>query len=324
MPIILQRGEVLESQYRVSTRFGGGMLHVTSRALIIEIKKRGIIFHRFHSQMAGIKAGGLRKIRVQWPEGSGLFDFEFKAWGAKNIVRDIRKRHDYTRNYSLDGVSRVIFTDQQRRKIRDNRERWASEQMRTAEKRGDEQAAEMWKWLQLYAHNVSCSRSVRIPDGVEDHVCWNDSWLDGRYAYTFNRYWMSGRFEKAPVRGGGTDPETGAYRIPVEHVRFFHGYPYVSGDAFADPVYEQGFFIPTMLEPMIDREMVVKRYRPRDRLATGIGLDVVDPASILGYLHDSKEATIRGGNDPPLTPTEARVLHGHGLVPDEVIRQIGR
>ena len=324
MPVILQRGEMMESQHKVSTTFGGGMLHVTNRALIIEIKKKGIIFHRFHNQMSGIKARGLRKIRLQWPENSDLFDFEFKAWGAGNIVRAIAERHDYARNYSLDGVTRAIFTEQQRKRIRENRERWAAKQMRNAEKRNDGQATEMWRWFLLYAHGISCSRSVRIPGRVEDHVCWNDSWLDGRYAYTFNHYWVSGRFEKAPVRGGGTDPETGAYRIPIEHVRFFHGYPYVGGDAFADPVYEQGFLIPTMLESMTDGEMIARRYRPRDRLKMGVGLDVVDPTSILGYLNDPKEATIGGRNDSPLTPAEARVLHGYGLVPDEVIQQIGR
>ena len=323
MPVILQRGETMESQHKVSTKFGGGMLHVTDKALIIEIKKRGIVFHRFHSQMAGIKAKGLRKIRLQWPEGSGLFDFEFKAWGAGNIVRAISEKHDYARNYSLDGVSRVIFTEPQRKRIRDSREKWAARQARAAEKRGDGQAAEAWRWLLLCAHNVSCSRSTRIPDGVEDHACWNDSWLGDEYAYTFNRYWVSGRFEKAPVCGGGTDPETGAYRIPVKHVRFFHGYPYVSGGAFADPVYEQGFLIPTMLEPMIDRKMIEKRYRPRDRLEMGVGLDVVDPASTLGYLNDPKE-TVGGRNGSPLTPTEARVLHGYGLVSDGVVRQTGR
>lgn len=315
MPVILQRGETMESQHKVSTRFGGGMLHVTNRALIIEIKKKGIIFHRFHNQMSEIRARGLRKIMLQWPEGSGLFDFEFKAWGAAGIVRAIREKHDYAENYSLDGVSRVIFTDRQRGKIRGNRERWAAEQIRIAEKRGDARAAETWGWLLLCAHGISCSRSVRIPGRVEDHACWNDAWLDDDgYAYTFNHYWVSGRFEKAPVRGGGTDPETGAYRIPVEHVRFFHGYPYVSGDAFADPVYEQGFLIPTMLESMIDCEMVAKRYRPRDRLEMGFGLDVVDPTSILGYLNDPREATIGGRNDSPLTPAEARILCGHGLV----------
>ena len=324
MPVILRRGETMESQHKVSTKFGGGTLHVTSRALIIEIKKKGIIFHRLHSQMSGIRARGLRKIRLQWPEGSDLFDFEFKAWGAGGIVRAIGERHDYARNYSLDGVSRVIFTERQREKIHKNREEWAANQARAAERRGDAQAAEAWRWLQLCAHGVSCSRSVRIPGRVGDHACWNDSWLDDKYAYTFNHYWTSGRFEKAPVRGGGLDPETGAYRIPVEHVRFFHGYPYVDGDAFADPVYEQGFLIPTMLEPMIDGEMVVKRYRPRDRLEMGVGLDVVDPTSILGYLNDPKEATIGGRNDSPLTPAEARVLREHGLVPAEAIQHTGR
>ena len=74
----------------------------------------------------------------------------------------------------------------------------------------------------------------------------------------------------------------------------------------------------------LDDEMVVRRYRPRDRLEMGVGLDVVDPASVLGYLNDPKEATIGDRNDSPLTPAEARALHGYGLVPDEAIRQIGR
>ena len=322
MPIILQRGEIMESQHKISTRFGGGMLHVTNRALIIEIKKKGILFHRLHSQMAGIKAGGIRKIRLLWPEGSGLFDFEFKAWGAGSIVRSISERHDYAKNYSLDGVSRVIFTEKQREKTRKDREGWAARQLRGAEGRGDGQAAELWRQFMLDVHGISCSRSVRIPGRVGDHVCWNDSWLDDRYAYTFNRYWLGGRFPKAPVRGGGTDPETGAYRIPVEHVGFFHGYPYVRGDAFADPVYEQGFLVPTMLESMLDSEIMERRYRPRDRLETGVGMNAVDPIAILGYLNDPNEAA--PGSGGPLTRTESGFLRGYGLVPDGETKQSGR
>jgi len=209
MPIILQRGEIMESQHKISTRFGGGMLHVTNRALIIEIKKKGILFHRLHSQMAGIKAGGIRKIRLLWPEGSGLFDFEFKAWGAGSIVRSISERHDYAKNYSLDGVSRVIFTEKQREKPRKDREGWAATQLRGAEGRGDRQAAEMWKQFMLDVHGVSCSRSVRIPRRAGDHVCWNDAWLDDKYAYTFNRYWLGGRFPKAPGTRGRDGPRDG-------------------------------------------------------------------------------------------------------------------
>ena len=324
MPIILQRGEMMESQHKISTRFGGGTLHVTNRALIIEIKKRGILFHRLHSQMSGIRASGLRKIRLLWPEGSSLFDFEFKAWGAGGIVRAISERHDYAENYSLDGVTRIIFTEKQRKGARRDREEWAARQLRGAECGDDGQAAEMWRQLLLDVYGIPCSRSVRIPGRVGNHLCWNDSWLDGKYAYTFNRYWLSGRFPKAPVRGGGTDPETGAYRIPVGHVRFFHGHPYVRGDAFADPVYEQGFLIPTMLESVLDDEIMARRYRPLDRLKTGVGMDSVRPIAILGYLNDPNEAVPGSGSGGPLTRTESGFLRGHGLVPDEETRQSGR
>ena len=135
----------MESQHKISTKFGGGMLHVTNRALIIEIKKKGILFHRLHNQMAGIKASGLRKIRLLWPEGSGLFDFEFKVWGAGSIVRAISEKHDYAENYSLDGVTRVIFTEKQRKRARRDREGWAAKQLRGAEGRNDGQSAEMWR-----------------------------------------------------------------------------------------------------------------------------------------------------------------------------------
>ena len=58
MAIMLQSGEMLESQHKVSTRFGNGTLHVTNQSLIIEIHKKGIIFHRWHRQMAGIESRG--------------------------------------------------------------------------------------------------------------------------------------------------------------------------------------------------------------------------------------------------------------------------
>ncbi|MDE0526395.1 MAG: hypothetical protein OXI27_07375, partial [Thaumarchaeota archaeon] len=195
------------------------------------------------------------------------------------------------------------------------REEWAAERLRDAEK-GGERPAEMWRWLLLDVHGAACNRSVRIPDRVEDHMCWNDSWLgDDGYAHTFNDYWLGGGYPKAPVRGGGIDPETGAYRIPLRHIRFFHGYPYVRGDAFEYPAFGQGFLVPTMLESMLDAEIIERRYRPRDRLAMGMGLGTKDPIAILGYLNDPNEASDVGGDGFLHTGTEVRILGRYGLVP---------
>jgi len=69
-----------------------------------------------------------------------------------------------------------------------------------------------------------------------------------------------------------------------------------------------------MLESMLDGEIMERRYRPRDRLETGVGMDSVDPIAILGYLNDPNEAA--PSSSGPLTRTESRFLRGYGLVPD--------
>ena len=136
------------------------------------------------------------------------------------------------------------------------------------------------------------------------------------------RYWLSGRFPKAPVRGDGTDPGTGAYRIPIEHVRFFHGYPCVRGGAFSDPVYGQGFLVPTMLESMPDGEIMERRYRPCGRLETGAGMDAVEPVTMPGCLDNPNEAA--PGSGGPLTRAESEFLRGYGPVSGGETGQSGR
>ncbi len=303
MPIILQEHETLESRHSVSTKFGRGTLYVTDRALIIEIRKRGIVFHRYHNQIAGIAVLGMRKIRVTWPEYNRLFDFEFKAWGASNIVRDITQKHHYNSNYTRENVSHVMYTDEQRMKIRRQRQKMAEKRLGEAEKRlkktsESEAAIDVEMWRQYIHQDIKRSiinRSVRVPDYVEDHVVWNDCWIDqmgngglegdGNYIYTFNHYWLSGKFAKSPVRGAKIHDETGAYGISIRHVKWYRGYPYVRGNAFETPIYEMGFFIPTMLDVMIDDSLISRRHNLWRRLERG-EMPSQDNPAVLGYLED--------------------------------------
>ncbi|MCE2499176.1 MAG: hypothetical protein J4F28_09400 [Nitrosopumilaceae archaeon] len=241
MAIILQSGEVLESSHKVDTTYGKGLLHITNHAFVIEIHKKGIIFHRWHRQMAGIEARGLRTIRVKWPEGSQMNEFEFKARGNKDIVKRIKEKYDYTSNFSTEGGSRVIFDDKQRDEIRKERAKWAEKELKGAEnnlekeqklvKKGKIQEAdpelvkdvESWRDMDKHARDAVVNRSMRVPERVPDHLVWNDAWLDGNYFYTFNKAWQDDTREYIKARDSEPDKKTGAYRIPAEYVRFFHG-----------------------------------------------------------------------------------------------------
>lgn len=136
MTIVLQQGEKLETTHSITCKpYGHGMLHVTSRALIIEVKKKGILLHLWHNQISCIEAKGRQTVVVRWPEKRLMQFFEFRVWGAKNIVKDILQRHRYENNFAAEGVSHVPYTDAQRKNIAKKRTEWGSQQLRRAEKR---------------------------------------------------------------------------------------------------------------------------------------------------------------------------------------------
>lgn len=331
MAIVLGKGETMESQHKVSTRYGSGLLHVTSQALIVEIKKKGTIFYHQHKEMAGIEATGRRKIKLMWPEDTNLFDFEFTVRGANKIVEAIKKNHPYKNNFAQEGITRVIYTDKKRSEIRREREEWGFKKLKKAEKKlgkklDVELAAdvESWRWFLLHNHGAFCVRSTRVPPEIEDRFCWNDSWFAESswpiksYYYTLNDYWINGKSEKAPVRGGGVDRETGAYRIPAEHVRFFHGYPYVKGSAFEDPIYEKGFFVPTMVDAALDDKIMYLRWRARDLHKNG-GEWPEGLYAILGYLGEYSEAVSHRVGLGNLVEKEEKYLHRRGFVSDNLV-----
>ena len=338
MTVVLENGEALESAHKVNTGFGAGTLHVTNRGLIIETKKQGVIFHRWHNQMASIEARGVRTIRVRWPEGSQMREFEFKAWGHKGIVEQIKQKHDYTANFSAEGVSRVMFNDKQREEIRAERVKWAEQMLKKKESKLEKERklvkgdlpevdpelvkdVESWRLVEAEARDAVVNRSVRVPVRVPDHLVWHDAWLDGDYFYTFNKAWLDDSREYIKAQDSEADGKTGAYRIPAEYVRFFHGYPYVRGNAFVTPNrYEVGWFVPTMTEKMLDTDMFVMGNRPRYRHENKIPLKASGTPAILGYTTDheySKNAKLKAPMNELLWASK------HGYVPAPVLRAAG-
>jgi len=339
MPLILQRGEKLESSHKVDTTYGKGLLHITNHAFVIEIPKKGIIFHRWHRQMAGIEARGLRTIRVKWPEGSQLHEFDFKAWGAKDIVKRVKAKHDYSGNFSTEGGSRVIFDDKQRDEIRKERAKWAEKELKRAEKRLEKEQklvkkgkiqevdpelvkdVESWRDMDKHARDAVVNRSMRVPERVPDHLVWHDTWLDGDYFYTFNKAWLDDTREYIKARDSEPDKKTGAYRIPAEYVRFFHGYPYVRGNAFTTPDrYEVGWLVPAMTEEMIDVDMIVMADRPRYRFENKLVIGESGTPAILG--HDT-DLTYSQNTKFILHMSTLRWLAQHGRLPPQILNEAG-
>ncbi|MDE0266651.1 MAG: hypothetical protein OXK17_06500 [Thaumarchaeota archaeon] len=338
MPVVLQSGEELEFKHDVNTPFGPGALHVTNHGLIIDVKKGGIVFHRWHNQMAGIEAKGLRGIKVRWPEGSQMHEFEFKAWGSKEIVKRIKQKHDYSNNFSAEGGSRVMFDEKQREEIRKERSKWVARMLKRAEKeldrekkrvkKGEIQEAdpelardvESWKLMGEEAVGAVVNRSMKVPERVPDHLVWHDAWLDGDYFYTFNQAWLDDRREYVKARDSEADEKTGAYRIPAEYVRFFHGYPYVRGNALATPDrFKVGWLVPTMTEEMIDVDMTIMFHRPRYRMENKIMIGESVPAILghttdLEYLNNAKLNTHAG---------TLRWLHEHGRLDVRIVEMMG-
>lgn len=117
------------------------------------------------------------------------------------------------------------------------------------------------------------------------------------------------------------DEKSGAYRIPAEYVRFFHGYPYVESDAFETPGrYEIGWLIPSMTEEMIDIDMVMMHYRPRHRFEKQMLIGESGAPAILGYNTDLEQS-----KTPQLTIHKGTVqwLAKHDRVPVEVLQVCG-
>ncbi len=339
MPVMLQHNEEVETQHPVNTMFGKGTLYVTNLGLIVEIHKKGVVFHRWHNQMAGIEAKGLRGIKVRWPEGSQMHEFEFKARGNKDIVKRIKEKYDYTSNFSTEGGSRVIFDDKQREEIRKDRDKWVTKMFKDAEKRLEKEKklvkkgdlsepdpelvkdVESWKLMEAEARDAVVNRSMKVPERVPDHLVWHDAWLDGDYFYTYNKAFLDDTRKYVKARDSEVDGKTGAYRIPAEYVRFFHGYPYVRGNAFVTPDrYEMGWFVPTMTEKMVDTDMLVMANRPRYRHENKIVMGEPRAPSILGYTSDleySKNAKFKA----PMS--EILWMSKHGRVPPQVLQMAG-
>jgi len=298
MPIVMREGETLESRHGVSSKYGGGTFHVTNQALIVEIDRRGIVFHRFHNQVANMIANGRKKIKITWPEKLQIKEFEFKVkGGAAKLVQEIKAAHPYSLNYAREGISHVALTKAEKIKIKDDRRKWAQKNYDAAvkqlRKHPDDKETKidvnMWRlYLERDLDDATVNRSLHVPEDVPDHMVWNDCWIDqtgsggldwgGKYMYTLNQYWVSKVSQYAPIKGSKTHDETGAYGIPMQYVKWYCGYPYVRGDAFERPIYKTGVIIPTMIDEMRKSRLEASRF------LTDSGEWEPDSASRLAYI----------------------------------------
>ena len=334
MPVMMQDGETLESKHKVSTKFGKGVLYVTNRALLIEVKKKGIIFHRFHRQMAGIEARAIRTIRVKWPEGSQIHEFDFKAWGARDIVKQIDGKHRYAQNYANDGGGRVLFDDSQRMQIRDARVKWAVNMLKKQEKKQKKadreyqkqkiteseyqeicKDTESWRWTAICARGIACSRLHGVPELVEDHLVWHDAWCEGNYFYTFN----SLHVRNGKALEGETDEKTGAYRVPMSHVGFRHGYPYIKVEHMEGSITKVGTLIPSMTDEMLDDELIAMRWAPRHRNENGLGQHDIPSSVVFSYVSDF----LAMNNQIPITKRESHYIYKMIKLDDYILKHYG-
>ncbi len=139
MTLVLKEGENLENKYKVKGYgFGSGTLYVTSRALVIEGKGQGIYLHRWHNEISAVEAKGRGAIIVRWPEGRTVQSYKFRVWHARDIVKEILKKHNYSQNFGLEGVTHVMYTDAQRESIIKKRVLWGQKQIERSEYMLDE------------------------------------------------------------------------------------------------------------------------------------------------------------------------------------------
>ncbi|MCE2499204.1 MAG: hypothetical protein J4F28_09550 [Nitrosopumilaceae archaeon] len=180
---------------------------------------------------------------------------------------------------------------------------------------------ESWRDMEKHARDAVVNRSMRVPERVPDHLVWHDAWLDGNYFYTFNKAWLDDTSEYTKARDSEPDEKTGAYRIPAEYVRFFHGYPYVRGNAFTTPDrYKMGWLVPTMTEEMLDVDMIIMGYRPRYRFENKIVIGEPRAPSILGHTTDLDYSQ---NTKFTVHTSTLRWLAKHGRLPPQILAEAG-
>lgn len=56
MTLVLRNQEKIENQFEINSTYGKGTMYVTTNAIVLEQKSKGIFFERLHSQIASIEA----------------------------------------------------------------------------------------------------------------------------------------------------------------------------------------------------------------------------------------------------------------------------
>jgi len=108
-------------------------------------------------------------------------------------------------------------------------------------------------------------RDPRIPKNIPDHDVWNDCWYDEeRKVYvTLNEYFMQGEDAWSRPHQKQYTQETGIEAVIIlpEQIEFQFGYPVMlQKDNKEFPVW---FFLQTMKEEMLTKDIVSKRINPK-------------------------------------------------------------
>jgi len=298
MTLILKSGESLEKELRVKTSFGKGTLYVTTSTIVIEIDKKGIVFERHHEQIASITAPKNNKIKIFWPEGSQLYDFEFKLGDAETHMKEIVEKHNYEENFpDMMGVNSVILSDKEKKKIIEKRIQMANNGLNISLKELDEANLKvnmiasddpnktkkileavsvtstlqndvtMWKNYIQDIPNIEINRSKKIPKDIPNHECWNDCWLDRKSdcIVTMNELFRKGRFDgmfdkyEPTKKFNKTNKVPNVIPIPTTFIEFLNGYPVLKKYASEALQMPQPYF-PTFTDNMLTDKIISAQF----------------------------------------------------------------
>ena len=273
--------------------YGKGIMYVTTNAIILEQKSKGIFFERLHSQIASVEATDKKHIKISWPEGRQMFDYTFKIKDAKERVKEIVEKHNYEDNFpDLMGVNSVVLTEKEQKEIIEKRLENTEKNISKIQKQLDEanlklnmiasddpdkankilEAAdetkkihdilEMWTQYKKDISNIVMNRSKKISKDIPNYKCWNDCWFDNesKCFITFNKFWSKDDYKEfeGPKKFYETNTIPNAYAIPGELIRFTHGYP--ACILFFDKNDLRDGLIPSITDEMLNDEIISKKF----------------------------------------------------------------
>lgn len=323
--IRLDYGETIEVNERMKSSYGKGNFYSTSKAFILEVGGKGVIFHREHEKIASLESPKKDRLRVFWFEGRDMHNYEFRVdCDAPETARFLNEKHKYNANFYMGSYYTVQFGERRREEIRKKREEWYHKELRKAEKQYDKKPNEKnlrslrrWQGAMAGAHAVKSVRATSVPDDIPDHHVWNDAWYN-HDPFGKDRYFFPNRDKDIPH---ARNEDNNLMSVPADRVFFHRGYPYVEVEEIWDKKC-LGVFLPTFTEDMIDTDFHTCVYlsdeRARRKLA---GKDTKDIPFMIYAFIAQYEFPIINGEQGDMLRKDTEIANRFGtLLPDWVKR----